>query len=56
MEAVSSVNETKTQFVNQNDEPATSGYALQNAILSELPGAAFALLTLVYVVSALFRL
>lgn len=37
-------------------EPTQALRALQNSILSELPGAAFALITLVYVVASLISL
>jgi len=45
-----------TQFINESKQSTISGRALQNAFLSELPGLAFAVLTLVYVVSSLVRL
>ena len=44
------------QRFNYRNEPTASVRALQNNILSELPGAAFALLTLIWVVTSLIRL
>jgi len=40
----------------QDMEPTRSSSLLQNSILTELPGAAFAAITLVYVVSSLATL
>jgi hypothetical protein len=40
----------------QDTEPTRSSPLLQNSILTELPGAAFAAITLVYVVSSLATL
>lgn len=55
MQASTTINATGTQYVNR-DETTTTARALQNALLSELPGVAFAVLTLVWVVSSLVRL
>jgi hypothetical protein len=43
-------------FVNETAEPSSSVRALQNVVLSELPGVAFAVLTLVYLFTSLVRL
>ncbi len=56
MQATSAINSTNAQYINYQNEPTASVRALQNAVLSELPGVAFAVLTLVYVVTALVRL
>ena len=56
MQVTSTINSTNAQHINYRDEPTASVRALQNAVLSELPGAAFAVLTLVYVVASLVRL
>ena len=56
MQVTSTINSTNAQNVNYRNEPSASIRVLQNNILSELPGIAFAVLTLVYVVSALVRL
>jgi hypothetical protein len=56
MQVTSTINSTNEQFVNEQSEPTSSVRALHNAFLSELPGAAFAVLTLVYIVSSLVHL
>jgi hypothetical protein len=56
MQVISTINSTNEQYVNYSDAPTSSVRALQNAVLTELPGAAFAILTLIYVVSSLVRL
>ena len=56
MQVTSTINRTNAQYVNYQDEPSTSIGALQNAVLSELPGVTFAVLTLVYIVASLVRL
>jgi hypothetical protein len=43
-------------FVNEVSETSSGVRALQNAVLSELPGVAFAVLTLVYLFTSLVRL
>ena len=45
-----------TQIATEKEGSSSSIRALQNSFLTELPGVAFALLTLVYVVSSLIRL
>ena len=55
MQVSSTVNSTNTGF-NYRNEPTAGVRALQNSILSELPGAAFAVLTLIWVVTSLVRL
>ena len=47
---------TQAHFVSDHKESTSSIRALHNALLTELPGVAFAVLTLVYVVSSLVRL
>ena len=47
---------TNLDYLNEKSEPTSGIRALQNALLSELPGVTFAAITLVYVVSALIRL
>jgi hypothetical protein len=56
MQATTTANQTRVQFVSEYTEPSTSVRALQNVVLSQLPGVTFAILTLVYVVSSLVRL
>ena len=56
MQATSTINSTNAQYVNYQNEPASSIGALQNAFLSELPGVTFAILTLVYIVATLVRI
>jgi len=55
MQATSTIQSTHP-FVTDQKESTASLRVLHNAILSELPGAAFALLTLIWVVSSLVRL
>jgi hypothetical protein len=56
MQVTSTLNTTNAKYVSyRNDSQASIG-ALQNAVLTELPGVAFAVLTLVYIVSSLIRL
>ena len=55
MQASNTITSTSATYINRN-EPTTTARALQNALLSELPGVAFAVLTLVWVVSSLVRL
>lgn len=55
MQASTTINSNSAQFINRG-EATTTARALQNALLSELPGVAFAVLTLVWVVSSLIRL
>jgi hypothetical protein len=56
MQATTTANQTRVQFVSEYTEPSTSVRALQNVVLSQLPGVTFAILTLVYVVASLVRL
>jgi hypothetical protein len=56
MQATTTANQTRVQFVSEYAEPSTSVRALQNVVLSQLPGVTFAILTLVYVVASLVRL
>jgi hypothetical protein len=56
MQVTSTINSTNAQYVNDQSERTSSVRALQNAFLSELPGAAFAVLTLVYIVTSLVQL
>jgi hypothetical protein len=56
MQVTSTINSTDAQNVNYRNEPTASIRAFQNIVLSELPGAAFAILTLFWVVSSLIRL
>ncbi len=56
MQVTSTINSTNAKPINYSIEPTASVRALQNTVLSELPGIAFAVLTLVYVVSSLVRL
>ena len=56
MQTSTTVNQTRVQFVSEYSEPSTSVRALQNIVLSQLPGVTFAILTLVYVVASLVRL
>ncbi len=56
MQVTSTINSTNAKPFNYNIEPTASVRALQNIVLSELPGIAFAVLTLVYIVSSLVRL
>jgi hypothetical protein len=56
MQVTSTINSTNAQHINYRNEPTASLRALQNAILTELPGAAFAVLTLVWIVTSLVRL
>jgi hypothetical protein len=50
------IDSANTQFANESKQSTASVRALQNAFLSELPGLALAVITLIYVVSALVRL
>ncbi len=56
MQVTSTINSTNAQYINYQSDPTSSVRALQNAVLSELPGVMFAVLTLVYVVTSLVRL
>ena len=56
MQTSTTVNQTRVQFASEYTEPSTSVRALQNVVLSQLPGVTFAILTLVYVVASLVRL
>ncbi len=56
MQATTTIRSTQAHFVSDHTEPTSNIRALHNALLTELPGAAFALLTLVWVVSSLVRL
>ena len=56
MQVSSTLSSTGAQYVNRGATTTTTARALQNALLSELPGVAFAVLTLVWVVSSLVRL
>ena len=56
MQVTSTIDSTNAKPFNYQTEPTASVRALQNTVLSELPGIAFAVLTLVYVVSSLVRL
>jgi hypothetical protein len=56
MQATSTIQSAQTRFGTDEKEATASLRALHNTILSELPGAAFALLTLVWVVSSLVHL
>jgi hypothetical protein len=56
MQATTTINSTDAKHINYRNEPTASVRALQNTVLSELPGIAFAVLTLVYIVSSLVRL
>lgn len=56
MQVTSTINRTDAQYFKYQTEPTATARALENAILSELPGVAFAVLTLVWVVSSLIRL
>jgi len=53
---VTTINTASTQVISHAKEQTTRVSALHNAFLSELPGMAFAVLTLVYIVSSLVRL
>ncbi len=56
MQVTSTIDSTSAKPFNYRNEPTASVRALQNSVLSELPGIAFAVLTLVYIVSSLVRL
>jgi hypothetical protein len=56
MQVTSTINSIDAQYVNDQSGSISSVRALHNAFLSELPGAAFAVLTLVYIVSSLVHL
>ena len=56
MQVTSTINSTNAQYINYQNEPTSSVRVLQNAVLSDLPGMTFAVLTLVYIVAALVRL
>jgi hypothetical protein len=56
MQATTTINSTDANHINYRNEPTASVRVLQNAILTELPGIAFAVLTLVYIGSSLVRL
>ena len=56
MQVTSTINQTNAQYIKYQDEPTASVRARQNAFLTELPGIAFAVLTLVYVVASLVQL
>jgi hypothetical protein len=56
MQVTSTINPTNAQFVNEQKESTSNVRVLHNAFLSELPGAAFAVLTLVYIVASLVQL
>jgi len=55
MDAVTATR-SNLDYLNEKSEPTTGFRALQNVLLSELPGVTFAAITLVYVLSALIRL
>ena len=50
------IHSAHAQLASEKQGSSSSVRALQNSFLSELPGVAFALLTLVYIVSSLVRL
>ena len=50
------IKSANTQFASYASEKTSTLSPLHNAFLSELPGMAFAVLTLIYVVSSLVRL
>lgn len=56
MQVTSTIDSTNAKQFNYKTEPTASVRALQNSVLTELPGIAFAVLTLVWVVSSLVRL
>jgi hypothetical protein len=56
MQATTTIRSTQAHFVIDQKESTSSIRALHNALLTELPGAAFAVLTLLWVVSSLVRL
>jgi hypothetical protein len=56
MQATTTIHSTQAHFLTDQKESTSSLRALHNVLLTELPGAAFAILTLVYVVSSLVRL
>jgi hypothetical protein len=56
MQVTSTINSSNAPYINYRNEPTSGVRALQNNLLTELPGAMFAVLTLVYIVSALIRL
>jgi hypothetical protein len=56
MQASATINSTNIQNINYRNEPTASVRMYQNDVLTELPGIAFAVLTLFYIVSSLVRL
>ena len=56
MQVTSTINSSNAQYVSYQNEPTSSVRALQNSFLTELPGVAFAVLTLVYIVTSLVGL
>ena len=50
------VSKPQNQLLTERSESSASIRTLQNSFLTELPGVAFAFLTLVYIVSSLARL
>lgn len=56
MQATSTINHSSAQYLGYEKETTHTIGPLQNAILSELPGAVFAALTLIWIVSSLIRL
>jgi len=56
MQATTTMNPTHAYLASQQKGSASSIRALHSAVLTELPGAAFAVLTLIWVVSSLVRL
>ena len=56
MDSTATVNPSNLGYVNGHNEPSIGVRALQNVLLSELPGVTFAVLTLVYVVASLVTL
>ena len=56
MQATTTIHSAQTRFGTDEKESTASVRTLHNAILSELPGAAFAVLTLVWVLTSLVHL
>jgi len=56
MQATTTIQSAQTRLGTDEKESTASVRALHNAILSELPGAAFAVLTLVWVLTSLVHL
>ncbi|HLI79148.1 MAG TPA: hypothetical protein VKV03_04150 [Candidatus Binataceae bacterium] len=56
MQATTTVNSIHAHLASEKKGSTSSVRALHNTLLTELPGAAFAFLTLVWVVSSLVRL